>query len=108
MKAVAFAPAKAISRQTYRTRDWTCSSCSLQSHNARDLRQVRGFASRGSGYGQGRGNGQKKGRRIVMAAAATAGVAGSAFAFTDDIKHQYEKFVRTARVCNTLAISMNE
>lgn len=67
---------------------------------------MRGFSSRGYGYGQGQA--KQKGRGRVLMAAATTGVAVSAFAFTDDIKFLYEKFVRTARVCNTLAVSINE
>lgn len=102
--AVAFAPAKALPRPK---RHWTCRRCLLQSQN---LRQVRGFASRNSGYGQGQGQGKSKGKargRVLMAAAG-AGLGVSTLAFTDDIRHSYETVERTGRVVSTLAVSINE
>ncbi len=105
------AAAKALPRST---RDWTCRRCLLQSQTQgkREMRQARGFASRGSGYGYGHGQGQgqakSKRRGRVLMAAAGAGLGATTLTFTDDIKHSYETVERTGRVVSTLAVSINE
>ena len=87
---------------------WTCHRCTQARTTFRALKQSRGFASR-AGYTNraGRIPGQKKGGKILFAAAGGA-LGVSALAFGDDVRHAYEAAERSGRVASTLFVNINE
>ncbi|GAO14690.1 uncharacterized protein UV8b_04625 [Ustilaginoidea virens] len=67
----------------------------------------------GSGSGSGNGNGNARGgsrsaRVLLLSSAGAAGVAGTALAFTDEIKNSYDSVERTGRVVAALAMCIND
>ncbi|KAM4066164.1 ABC1 family protein [Hirsutella rhossiliensis] len=100
-------------------RPWTCSTCRGQLTPAQlpSLVGARCFAfvsgkrsSRGNGGGGGGGNGRRSRprRALLYASTGAAGAAGTALAFTDEIKGGYEAVERTGRVVAALAICIND
>lgn len=73
------------------------------------LLATRQFSStRGSSQGSS-GNGGPRSRKVLLYASAGAtGIAGTALAFSDEIKNSYDSVERTGRVVAVLAICINE
>ncbi|TVY81044.1 ABC1 family protein MCP2-like protein [Lachnellula suecica] len=76
---------------------WTCKQC-----RGVGVRQQRLY-SKGYTYERPR-----RKQRVLMAAAATGLVGGTALAFGDDLKHAYNAVERTGRVASTLAVCIND
>ncbi|PFH61829.1 hypothetical protein XA68_16163 [Ophiocordyceps unilateralis] len=82
---------------------WTCASCRGQWPAAARF----GSMARASHRGGGRGGGRRS-RALLVASTGAAGIAGTALAFTDEIKSGYEAAERTGRVITALVICIND
>lgn len=95
----------------FANRPWMCPTCrhSQWIPTRQPIRlNARNFASENQSYGRGGRSGSGPRTALLYASAGTAAVAGTALAFTDDIKSGYEAAERTGRVVITLAICINE
>ncbi|KAG6005622.1 hypothetical protein E4U21_007810 [Claviceps maximensis] len=92
-------------------RPWKFSTCQGQSITAKPslFLATRHFASAWGSSQRTNGNGGSRSRKtFLFASAGAAGIAGTALAFTDEIKNSYESVERTGRVVAVLAICIND
>ncbi|KJZ78167.1 hypothetical protein HIM_02205 [Hirsutella minnesotensis 3608] len=89
---------------------WTCSSCRGQSTRESPLVRLasRGFASGGRSRGGANGPRGRSPTTLLLASTGAFGVAGTAYAFSDEIKGNYEAVARSGRVAVTLAVCIND
>ncbi|PHH62317.1 hypothetical protein CDD81_7237 [Ophiocordyceps australis] len=85
---------------------WTCLTCRGQL--ARGIGPVRSYSQGKGPRNRRHGRANQPKRALLLASAGAAGVAGTALAFTDDIKNSYEAVERTGRVAVALAICIND
>ncbi|KAG6130116.1 hypothetical protein E4U38_004640 [Claviceps purpurea] len=93
------------------SRSWTCSTCKGQLIAAKPspLLANRHFSStRGSSQGSSDNGGSRSRKVLLYASAGVTGIAGTALAFSDEIKNSYDSVERTGRVVAVLAICIND